>query len=454
MYNQTKQKLSLREKLGYGAGDLGNGLMFDLGQIYLLKFYTDVLGISAYTAGLVFLISKIFDAFADSAVGSFVDSRKHNSKYGKFRPFILFGSIPLAVMTVVTFIAPEFSYSSKVIYAFATYMLFGLAYSVVNIPYGSLSSVMTNDPVERTKLASFRGLGFQLALFITGIAVVPIITTFQNPQVGYPVAMTVMALVGIIAHYLCYRNVKENLVGRDDRKEKKVSLTVIYKSIISNRPMVVICLMSIFIITATYIKQAVQIYYAQYNLNNIHLIGIISSLGMGVTLIALFLTPVITKRIGKKNTFLIGLSICIIAELINFSLPTQTSTFLIFYSISFFGLAIPNTLLWAHIADIIEYNEWKTGKRTEGIIYSSYSFFRKLAQALAGFLPGIVLGVIGYVPNTVQSAKTLVGLKWLYFLLPAASFLVAAIIFAFFYNLTDVKHKQILNELAARNDSK
>ncbi|NOU97376.1 MFS transporter [Paenibacillus sp. LMG 31456] len=453
MNSQTKQKLSLREKLGYGAGDLGNGLMFDLGQIYLLKFYTDVLGISAYTAGLVFLISKIFDAFADSAVGSFVDSRKYSSKLGKFRPFILFGSIPLAITTVLTFIAPDFSYTSKVVYAFATYMLFGFAYSVVNIPFGSLSSVMTNDPIERTKLASFRGLGYQLSIFITGIAVVPMITEFQNPKVGYPVAMAVMAFVGVIAHYLCYRNVKENLVVSSSLKEKKVPFMEILKSILTNRPMLILCLVSIFIISATFIKQAVQIFYAQYNLNNIHLIGILTSLSMGVTMLALFLTPLLTTRFGKKNTFLVGLSISIIAELLNFTLPVQSATFIVFYGISAFGLAIPNTLLWAHIADVIEYNEWKTGKRTEGIIYSSYSFFRKMAQALAGFLPGMVLGMIGYVPNAVQSAKTLTGLKGLFFLLPAVSFIVAALIFAFFYNLTDAKHKQILNELETRNNS-
>lgn len=164
--------MSLKEKLAYGAGDLGNGFMFDLGQIYLLKFYTDVLGISAAYAGLVFLVSKLFDAFVDSGVGTWVDSRRNIGKRGKFRPFILFGTLPLAITTLISFLSPDLSYTGKVVWAFVTYMLFNATYSIVNIPYGSLAASMTKNPVDRASLASFRSLGSQAALFLTGIAVV------------------------------------------------------------------------------------------------------------------------------------------------------------------------------------------------------------------------------------------------------------------------------------------
>ena len=184
----SSKKLSLKEKMSYGLGDVGNGLMFDMGQIYLLKFYTDVLGISSYWAGLVFLISKIFDAFADASVGAFVDSRTNISKRGKFRPFILWGSIPLAILTVVSFLAPDFSDSGKIVWAFGTYMAFGLAYSIVNIPYGSLSAAMTQDPIDRASLGSFRAIGSQMALLIAGVSVIPIVLQFSDHKTGYIVA--------------------------------------------------------------------------------------------------------------------------------------------------------------------------------------------------------------------------------------------------------------------------
>ena len=217
---ENNDRLSLKEKLAYGAGDLGNGFMFDLGQVYLLKFYTDVLGISAYYAGLVFLVSKLFDAFVDSGVGTFVDSRTNIGKRGKFRPFILFGTLPLAITTFISFLSPDLSQGGKIIWAFVTYMLFNATYSIVNIPYGSLAASMTKNPVDRAALASFRSLGSQAALFLTGIAVIPIVSQFENQSVGYPVAIGIMAVVGIIFHLLCYAGVKEHEVVVKPKEEK------------------------------------------------------------------------------------------------------------------------------------------------------------------------------------------------------------------------------------------
>lgn len=176
-------KLKFREKFSYGFGDLGNGMMFDMGQIYLLKFFTDILGISSVYGGLVFFLSKIFDAFFDTGVGAYVDNRKNIGNKGKFRPFILYGSIPLALFTVLTFISPDLSYTGKVVWAFTTYILFNFAYSVVNIPYGSLSATMTLNADDRTQLSVFRNLGSQGALFIAGIVVIPMVNVFPNHAV-------------------------------------------------------------------------------------------------------------------------------------------------------------------------------------------------------------------------------------------------------------------------------
>ncbi|ASS93051.1 glycoside-pentoside-hexuronide (GPH):cation symporter [Peribacillus simplex] len=445
----ASKKLTFKEKVSYGFGDIGNGLMFDMGQLYLLKFYTDVLGISAYWGGLVFLISKIFDAFADTSVGAFVDSRTNISKRGKFRPFILWGTVPLALMTVISFLAPDFSDNGKIVWAFITYMGFGLAYSIVNIPYGSLSAAMTQDPIDRASLGSFRAIGSQMALLISGMAVIPIVVQFANKEVGYIVAISVMVIFGILFHLICYHNTTENVIRAP--KNEKVPLSTLFKALVSNRPLIVLCLAALFMITSSNIRNAVQLYYLEYNLKNPELMSILSFLSIGLAVVGSMFIPTMVKRIGKKNTFMLGLMVCIASDVLNFVLPTSTATFLTIFSLGNFGLSFALGLPWVMIADSIDYHEWNSGERTEGIVYSTYSFFRKLAQALAGFIPGVALGLIGYVPNIQQSADTLLGLKGLLFLAPAALNIIGLIILFFFYNLTDNLYSKIVADLKERN---
>ncbi|CAH0267746.1 putative symporter YjmB [Peribacillus sp. Bi96] len=445
----ASKKLTFKEKLSYGFGDIGNGLMFDMGQLYLLKFYTDVLGISAYWGGLVFLISKIFDAFADTSVGAFVDSRTNISKRGKFRPFILWGTVPLALMTVISFLAPDFSDNGKIVWAFITYMGFGLAYSIVNIPYGSLSAAMTQDPIDRASLGSFRAIGSQMALLISGMAVIPIVVQFANKEIGYIVAISVMVIFGIFFHLICYHNTTENVIRAP--KNEKVPLSTLFKALVSNRPLIVLCLAALFMITSSNIRNAVQLYYLEYNLKNPELMSMLSFLSIGLAVVGSMFIPTMVKRIGKKNTFMLGLMVCIASDVLNFVLPTSTATFLTIFSLGNFGLAFALGLPWVMIADSIDYHEWNSGERTEGIVYSTYSFFRKLAQALAGFIPGVALGLIGYVPNIQQSADTLLGLKGLLFLAPAALNIIGLIILFFFYNLTDNLYSKIVADLKERN---
>ncbi|MGG3467207.1 glycoside-pentoside-hexuronide (GPH):cation symporter [Neobacillus pocheonensis] len=444
------KKLTLKEKVSYGLGDVGNGFMFDMGQLYLLKFYTDVLGISAYWGGLVFLISKIFDAFADSSVGAFVDRRKIG-KRGKFRPFILFGSIPLAVMTVISFIAPDFSSTGKIVFAFVTYMLFGLAYSFVNIPYGSLAASMTQDSVDRASLGSFRAIGSQFAMLVSGMTVIPIVAHFPNQKIGFAVGIGVMAVIGTIFHYICYRNTSENIVREPKADNEKIPMSRLFKLLLSNRPLIALCFVCLFMVAGSNLRTAVQLYYLQYNLNNPGLITMLSFTSVGIAVIGSFFIPTLVKRFGKKKTFIIGLLIGVVADAANFVLPASVPTFLALLSIGSLGLSFALGLPWVMVADTIDYHEWKTGERTEGVVYSSYSFFRKLAQALAGFIPGVALGLIGYVPNVQQTANTLLGIKGLMFLAPALFNLIACAILIVVYNLTDEKYKKIVEELKTKN---
>ncbi|MDN3018847.1 glycoside-pentoside-hexuronide (GPH):cation symporter [Paenibacillus sp. BSR1-1] len=447
------KKLTLKEKVSYGLGDVGNGFMFDMGQLYLLKFYTDVLGISAYWGGLVFLISKIFDAFADSSVGAFVD-RRNIGKRGKFRPFILFGSIPLAIMTVISFLAPDFAGTGKIVFAFVTYMLFGLAYSFVNIPYGSLAASMTQDSIDRASLGSFRAIGSQFAMLVSGMTVIPIVSHFPNEKIGYTVGIAVMAAIGVIFHYICYRNTSENIVREPKADKEKIPMSRLFKLLLSNRPLIALCFVCLFMVAASNLRTAVQLYYLQYNLKNTGLITLLSFTSVGIAVVGSFFIPTLVKRFGKKKTFIIGLLIGVAADAANFILPANVPTFLVLLSIGSLGLSFALGLPWVMVADTIDYHEWKTGERTEGVVYSSYSFFRKLAQALAGFIPGVALGLIGYVPNVQQTAETLLGIKGLMFLVPAAFNLIACVILIVVYNLTDEKYKNIVEELKVKNYEK
>lgn len=446
-----KPKLPLKEKIAYGFGDLGNGMMFDLGQIYLLKFYTDVLGISATYAGLVFLISKIFDAFVDTGVGSYVDSRKNIGPRGKFRPYILFGTVPLAIMTVITFITPNLDYTGKVIWAFATYMIFSMAYSIVNIPYGSLSASMTVNADDRTQLSVFRNMGSQGALFITGIIVLPMVSQFPNQAIGFPVVVGVLAAIGVIFHIICYKGVKERFTV--EPPDTKGQSRIAFKNLLKNGAFAVLAFYTLLTITAMFLKQSTQLYYFQYVLGEVNLVGIVSLFNFIALIPALYLTTVLSKKFGKKMTAIIGVVGFIICEMLNYAFfGENVVTFLIFSTLGMFFLVIPNTVTWAFIADVVEYGQWKSGVRTEGIIYSSYSFTRKVSQALAGFIPGIALTFIGYQPNVEQTADTLQGLGLLYFVVPAVISLIAVIVFGIFYKLTDKRHEQIVKELALREE--
>lgn len=446
---QSKEKLSLKEKISYGFGDFGNGFMFDLGQLYLLKFFTDVAGIHASAAGGIFLASKLFAAICDPLVGSSIDYRKNIGPRGKFRPYLMIGSIILAVLTVLTFLTPNVSTTGKLIYAYASYMIWGLGYSFANIPYGSLSASMTQDSAERTSLASFRQAGSLGALFFTSVIVMPLILLFPNPKVGYPAVMAIMALVGVASFYICYRNCKERVVHNAPPKEK-LGVKAILKTFASNKPLLVLVLMTIFTISAYNLKSAMLVYYAQYNLGNVKLMAYMNFIIIGSSFLGVAALPKLVRRFGKKQTAIIGLAVSVIADTVNFMMPSNIYLFTILASVAFIGISIPNGITWAFVSDIIDYGEWKTGERKDGTTYSLFNFSRKLAQSLSGFLSGIGLGIIGYIPNVAQSSTTLIGIKGLLLLYPAVSLTLAMLVIGFLYKLTDKRHAEMVSEIQGR----
>ncbi|MBU3154144.1 glycoside-pentoside-hexuronide (GPH):cation symporter [Clostridium estertheticum] len=444
------KKLTLKEKISYGFGDMGNGFMFDMGQLYLLKFFTDIAGIPAAVAGGVFLFTKLFDAIVDPLAGTFIDSRKGKPGAGKYRQIMLLASIILAIISVFVFLAPNFSLEGKIIYAYGSYMAWGVAYSFTNIPYGTLAATMTQDPQERTSLASFRQLGSTMALLISTVVVVPLVAKFNNPNLGWPVAIGIMALFGIGAFYVTFRNCRENIpVAKVETQ--KIDFKDIVKTIFTNRPLLVLILMTIFSISAFNLRSAMLLYFCQYNLGNKGLMAYVGFVAIGCSLLGVVAMPILSKRFGKKNTVIIGFAISIIADLVNFMIPLHLVTFIILQSIAYFGLSIPNGMTWALVSDAIDYGEWKTGEKRGAITYSVFNFSRKIAQSVAGFAAGIGLSLTGYIPKVAQTAGALFGIKGLLLLYPAFALGIAILVISTLYNLTDKKYLEIASDLRKRN---
>ena len=439
-------KLSLKEKISYGFGDFGNGFMFDLGQSYLTKFFIDTCGIGAGAVAGIFSITKIFDAFMDPIAGSTIDRRKAG-KAGKFRPVMMISSIILAILTVVTFMMPDVSPSNKIIYGYATYMAWGLVYSFTNVPYGSMASVMTRDVEERSQLATFRQAGSLGAQLITGVAFIPILMMFSNPRVGYPVAAAIMALIGVISFYICFKNTKEHVVVNRSGKSEKATAKDYLRVVFTNRPLLCLILMQLFTISAMNTNNQMMIFFCQYNLGDIHLQPKVNGIMIGFSVIGIFAIPFLVKRFGKKKTAMMGFVIGIIANGLNFIIPTNQSTFIVLVTIGYVGLAIPNGVVWAFVTDAIDYGHWHTGIRKEGVTYAAFNFSRKIAQSIAALVSAGVLGMTGYIANAHQSEATLLGIKGAMTLYPAIALTIAAIVVGVMHNLPDDKYRKVAEDL-------
>lgn len=463
------RKVGLLEKIAYGLGDFGNGFMFDLGQLYLLFFYTDVAGIAPMAAAGVFAFTKIFDAFMDPIAGTFVDTRKKIGKHGRFKPVMFYSSIALAVLTVFTFLTPGASHGVNLVYAYISYAAWGVLYSFTNVPYGSLASVMTQDSEQRAQLASFRQAGSVSALLITGAAFMPIVLAVgggnETSRIGFASAALVMSIVGVLSFYACFRGTTEAVpVVRNP--DEKVTIGSFVRTVFTNKALLVLILMTVFSISAYNIMPTMASYFAKYNLGAVEQVSFINFFGIGSSVVAIIAMPFLVKLIGKKSTAVLGFSIAAVAAFLNFLLPTNVVLFTVLYGLTFVGVALPNGITWAMVSDVIDYGHWRTGVRREGITYSMFNFSRKIAQALAAGAAGIGLSAIGYFegfnsgkpsPTTNEALSpegiegVLAGIKGLFTLYPAIALTLAGLTLLLLYPLSEKRNKEIITEIYERD---
>ncbi|MBU0472526.1 MAG: MFS transporter [Bacteroidetes bacterium] len=459
--SQITEKLSLKEKIGYSLGDTASNIYFQTFIIFLLNFYTDVFGIPAAAVGTMFLITRIFDAVNDPIMGAVAD--RVNTKWGKFRPFIFFFGIPLVIMGVITFTTPDFDASGKLIYAYITYNLLMIMYTIVNVPYSSLMAVITPNSLERTELSSFRFV----AAFVGGLIVqgstIYLVKYFGkgNDAVGWQWAMACLGALALVFLFITFVTTKERV---QPPKGQKVEIKKDIKDLFTNKAWLLIAGATVFQLIFIVMRSSSIIYYFKYYIldQELNLFGTIIPLsyenftstfllsGTIFNIIGAILTKWLSKRFDKKNTYAACLFISAVGSISFFFL--EPHNVILIYLINLFvsfAWGPVSVLQWAMYTDASDYSEWKNGRRATGLLMAASLFALKLGLTLGGALVGYTLAYYGFVANQVQSSESVNGIIMLMSFLPAA-FGIIGVILMLFYPLNNKMMEQIETDLTER----
>ncbi|CAM4428565.1 MAG: glycoside-pentoside-hexuronide (GPH):cation symporter [Paenibacillus macerans] len=451
---QTR-KFGFRDKFGYMLGDLGNDFFFMLVGSYLLVYYTDILGISPVAVGVLFMIARLWDALADITWGRFIDTR-NPGKQGKFRPWIFRMSFPLVICGVLMFVhIPGLSDGFYVAYAYVTYILWGTLYSTVNIPYGSMASVITGNPVERTTLSTFRTLGATIAqLFVN--AVVPLIIFVDNKIDANRIllAAVLFAILSLASYLGCFRLSTERITSYNSNNKVKSSMSTTLKGLLKNKPLISILAASLIFIVFLTLMGSTNVYLFKDYFSSSTALSLVGVMQVATVLIAMPLAKPLVAKFGKKEITCVGLLLTVMAYGILYFLPDLSANqFVALSAIGMFGYAFFNLMIWAFVTDIIDYHESLTGLREDGTIYSVYSFSRKVGQAVAGGVGGFAIGLVGYnVKLEVQEQRTLDGIYMLATLAPAIIILFAFLVIVLLYPLSKNRTLQLAEDLKKKRN--
>ena len=458
------ERLPKRSIVGYGFGDFANNLAFTLSTAFLLYYYTDVAGLSAAAVATMFFVVRLWDAFADIFAGRLVD--RTMTRMGKFRPFILFGAVPLLFLSFLTFHVPSsLDDGAKLLYAYVTYAALGLLYSLVNIPYGSLASAMTQSVKERAKLVSSRFFGGAVGGIVLTYIIAPKISALKGEkqtltsaqyqekvQAIFTQTTLLFIVIGSLAYLVTWYFCREQVV----RTTPRVTIRETWETLRGNKPLGYLCAASFFYLIGLFAVGGASAYYAQYVMGDIKWLGPITLVNSGISIVAAPFIPKLVDRFGKKALFQWCGVFTVVGGVALFFTPTGAAApALIFLGIKGIGAALINTVMFGLEADTVEYGEWKSGKRSEGATYAVFSFTRKITQSIGGAVGAAALAFGGYlsasssVPNPVQPESALDAIRFTIGLLPAIVALIAMLIF-WKYPLTDDRFREVRNETEFR----
>lgn len=441
------QKLSVKEKSAYGFGEIAGSFLWTTIMFYLAKFYTDVYGLPAAAAGTMFLIVKLFDAANDPIMGTIAD--RTNTKWGKFRPYILWLCVPYALCGILLFVTPNFNATGKIIYAYATYMAMMMIYTAMMIPFSALGGVMTSDPVDRTSLQSFRFTGAFSGNLLIQALTLPLVALLGvgNESKGWFLTMMIFALASIGLFLFMFANVRERV-----QPDPKVKSTIKedMKDLFANPPWIVISLVLFVMLIYIGVRSAIIVYYFDYYVGNVKLTSWYLASGTAVIILSMLLPKWLTVTFGKRNA-LIGLllitGLAIAAHY--FARPQDIVLLFVLNLVQSFASGPTMPLLWSMMADAADYSEWKTGRRATALFYSASTFALKSGGALGGALALWILAAYGYQANVAQTAHTLFGMRMMLSLYPAIGVAISVVIIAF-YSLSEKQLRQIEADLTKR----
>lgn len=474
MGNQS-QKLSVVEKVGYSLGDLAANLVFQTLVTWIAYYYLNIFGLKPEHASLMTLIVGLTAAFAFNPVMGAIADRT-NTKWGKFRPWILWTALPLGIISLLAFRTPEFAYHGKLIYAIVTYALLLMLYAANNLPYSALSGVITGDMKERNSLSSYRFVAVMFAQFFVQVFMYNFIikagggTDIASKAIGISKVMTVLAIIGTVMLVICFLTTKERIIPKPDQKS---SLKEDLSDLVKNKPWVIMLTVTTLIFVTLALKGGSYVYYFENYVDKAELTAFLepfkqflptfendTSLGLGVFngggilvgLIGIMISPWFTNRYGKRNVFMSSLFISTLFIIFFYFFPPKSIGIIFIAQILhgfFYGISTP--VLWTMIADVADFSEWKNNRRATAIIFSAMMVGLKAGLSIGSSLISWILSKYHYDPQITgtQTETAVNGIKMLVSIFPAIPFLLSVALL-FFYEINKAKELQIEADLKQR----
>lgn len=460
--NISNHTLSLKEKISYGFGDLASVLYWQTFMLYFTYFYTDVFLIPASVAATMFLISRLWDGLNDPLMGIIAD--RTQTRWGKFRPYLLWMCVPFAIAGVLTFTTPDFSMTGKIIWAYATFMLIMMLYTAINIPYTALMGVISPSSIERTSVSSIKFLFAFAAGIIVSATLLPMTQALGggNDQKGWQLTFVVYGIAAVIFFLIAFKGTRERVLPP---KNQKSNIKQDLKELVTNKPWLILLATTITFILFVAVRGSVTVHYFKYVIgiqeltlplmgtktyDFIALASAYNTIGQISSLLGVLVVTIIAKLLGKKKTFLLFFIVAIFSTGVLYFLTAKQLGLIFFFQItgSFTGGPL-SVLLWAMYADTADYAEWKKGRRATGLIFSASTMSQKIGWAFGAFLALTLMSQVGFQPNETQNPESLRGLLLLFSLIPAALGIVSVLI-SLTYPLNDKRVAEIELELGER----
>ncbi|KAB8154224.1 MFS transporter [Kordia sp. TARA_039_SRF] len=458
----THTKLSLREKIGYALGDTAANIAWRTVAYFLPIFYTDVFGLEAAVAATLIFLIRLSDGVTDLIMGNIADRTK--SKYGKFRPWLLWTALPFATALILQFTTPDLSLTGKVIWAYATSIFYTLTYTANNVPYSALMGVMTSDVKERTELSSYRFFGAYLGGIIATIGVIALVDYLGdgNQNIGYQYTMYVLAFILAGCSLITFYTTRERVPVI-----KTSNLKDDYNDLIKNVPWLILLFIGFVFVTYNVIKQSTTMYYFTHYVNDENnIFGSLVAWGgkkglaglyllslLVISMISTVFAPALTRIFGKVKLFIISIVFsAITAGAMYWLEANQVGSMFTLGILSEFGAGLMPVLFFAMLGDAADYSEYKNKRRATGLVFSAGTFAMKFGGGMAGFITLMVLNMYGYDGKVVEKTpEMLEGIKLNMSIVPAL-FVLVGVIALWFYPLTSKKMEEIETELKERRD--